>query len=179
MAEVADWISAGAAVVAAIAAVAALGFSLHASGSAKASANAAKEANRIQLHAYRKTLYLAFQNLYSHVCIGGYYLKDEEVFPFNEQALTSELYVSDELADRVANFYSQSRKLAAHVSQRNHAMKTLEDLNDLDDSDIDRSNYLEDFKQQDEAVSNLHQHLAVVGRHIQDELKELSRIKHD
>lgn len=128
MTEITDWISAGSAAVAAVAALAALGFSLHASGSAKASASAAKEANTIQLHTYRKALYLAFRDLYSHVYIKGQFLKDEEVFPFNEQSLTSYLYVNDELAKRIEDFYTRSRKLAASVSERDSATGTIHDL---------------------------------------------------
>lgn len=179
MTEVTDWISAGAAVVAAIAAVAAFGFSVYASGSAKASANAAKEANRIQLHTYRKELYLAFRDLYSRVYIEGDHLKDEVVFPFNEQSLTSYLYVNDELAKKIEDFYTRSRTLAANVSERDLAKGTINDLIRLGAPEEDRAEPIEMYKMMAESVRDLHKVLADLGRPIRDELKELSRIEHD
>lgn len=98
MDDAADWVSA-------IAAVIAVGISLFALGVSKTSARAAKDANNIQLHMYRRELFVAFHDLYTEFKMRGLLLKPNSVDGFSAASKTMHLYVSDALANAIGRFY--------------------------------------------------------------------------
>lgn len=79
---------------------------------AKASADAAKQANRLQLHSYRRSLLLGFNELLINAKLGHMVLKFDKAFIFEEHSKTCYLYVDDDLADRIKIFYDQCIKVA-------------------------------------------------------------------
>lgn len=72
---------------------------------AKASADAAKQANALQLHSYRESLYVAFHELYGRFRIIQEHLSVEQVLEFHRHSITCYLYLSPELARQINDFY--------------------------------------------------------------------------
>lgn len=99
MGDAADWVSA-------IAAVIAVGISLFALGASRTSAKAAQDANNLQLHIYRRELFVAFHDLYAEFELRGMFLKPSSIDGFLAASKTMHLYVSDSLARSIGKFYS-------------------------------------------------------------------------
>ncbi|WP_295460318.1 hypothetical protein [uncultured Pseudomonas sp.] len=108
----ADWVSAIATVVAAVAAVVALGVSLFALAWAKASAEAAQRANNIQLHTYRRELFIAFQQLFINFQMSNHLITKDQVIGFHEHSRTLYLYVNDSLAKDIEEFYKKCLEIS-------------------------------------------------------------------
>ncbi|WP_145156321.1 hypothetical protein [Pseudomonas oryzihabitans] len=116
-----DWIALGSAAFSA----ASFGWSIFSYGSAKASAAAAKEANRLTLHGYHRALFCAFQDLRT-------YIKTTELVDevgirsrFSEAQFTAGLYVNKSLEEELRRVYALSLAIVP-VAQR--ASMALEDM---------------------------------------------------
>lgn len=104
---------------------AALIVSLISWSSAKASAEAARQANFLQLHNHRKELYLAFYDLHASFLIGADRLGIDKVFPFSEHSKTCYLYVSSDLAAQLKDFYTRCWKIAEKRDLRDYLLEEI------------------------------------------------------
>ncbi len=73
--------------------------------SAKASADAAKQANALQMHSYRENLYVAFYDLSGRFDFEREHIDFDHVFAFQRQSKTCFLYVSPQLAEQMMVFH--------------------------------------------------------------------------
>lgn len=94
--------------------------------SARASAEAARQANFLQLHNHRKELYLAFYDLQTRFKIDADRLGIDKVFPFSEHSKTCYLYVSSDLAAQLKNFFNRCWKIAEKKGQRDYLLEQIE-----------------------------------------------------
>ncbi len=78
---------------------------------AKASADAAKQANALQLHSYRENLYVAFYDLSRRFDFEREHIGFEHVFAFQRQSKTCFLYVSPQLAEQMRVFHMKVWKI--------------------------------------------------------------------
>lgn len=74
---------------------------------AKTSADAAKQANRLQLHNNQRQLLVAFDAIHSRVFILQEGFEAKELIGFEEHAITCYLYVSKDLAERIVDYYKR------------------------------------------------------------------------
>lgn len=95
-------------------------------GSAKASAEAARQANFLQLHNHRKELYLAFYDLHARFEIYADQLESDHVLAFFEHSKTCYLYVSSDLAAQLKDFFNRCWKIAEKRDQRGYLLEQIE-----------------------------------------------------
>lgn len=79
--------------------------------SSKASADAAKQANALQLHSYRENLYVAFHDLSGRFDVELEHISFDHVFAFQRYSKTCFLYVSPQLAEQMRVFHEKVRKI--------------------------------------------------------------------
>lgn len=94
--------------------------------SAKASAEAARQANFLQLHSHRKELYLAFYDLHANFQIDADRLGIDKVLPFSEHSKTCYLYVSSDLAAQLKDFFNRCWKIAEKRDLRSYLVEQIE-----------------------------------------------------
>lgn len=92
---------------------------------AKASADAAKQANSLQLHGYRRSLLLGFTELLINAKLGYVVLRFEKAFLFEEHSKTCYLYVSNDLSDRIKIFYDRCVKVAQINDEKSYVDENL------------------------------------------------------
>lgn len=107
-------------------AVAALLVSFFSWSSAKASAEAARQANFLQLHNHREELYLAFYDLHTSFQIDADQLESDDVLPFYEHSKTCYLYVSSDLAAQLKDFFHRCVRIAEKNAQHCYLLEQVE-----------------------------------------------------
>lgn len=109
MENLADWGGVG---------VAVLSFcvSISAAAYAKASANAARHANSIQLHAYQRQILIDLMGFMFYFRHHAILLEYDKLDKIRDSALTSKLYLSPTLAGEIVNFYELCQGLAGKVA---------------------------------------------------------------
>ncbi len=144
----ADWVSAIGTVVAAVAAVVALGVSLFALAWAKASAEAAQRANNIQLHTYRRELFIAFQQLFINFQTSSHLITKDQVEGFYEHSRTVYLYVNDSLAKDIDEFYKKCLEISSINFSLSFISSEMQKLRTQGYIDEEFKSLREDYKEQ-------------------------------
>lgn len=161
----ADWVSA-------VAAVIAVGISFFALFVSWSAANTAKQANDIQLHAYRKDLYSAFHDLYIRFRTEGRFMKFEHVFEFQPFSKTSFLYVPDSLHKGIDEFYINCRKLSEASQAMNYLGNEITKYRKQGYSDEDLRGTIKAYDERIDEIEKLMQETIPLSVRVHDELKE-------